>query len=300
MADASRRRGENVDGPWFVDDTCIDCGTCMWMAPQVFAEAGDMSAVHSQAVEGDADASAALYACPTGSIGGPAAPPAFPRPATAWDGATIEGAWHLGFHDQRSFGAASWLVRTDAGLVLVDVPRFAGPLRKGLADIVAAEEAAGRAGVVAIVLSHRDDVAAHQQWADHLGVARFMHRDDDVIGDQLLEGEGGRLHGLDWLHVPGHTRGSVVYRLARPDGDVLLTGDHLAGSIPRADRPARLRAFRGACWYDWGAQQDSMRRLQEWAPHVVHVLPGHGAPWHGTPEEYGEAIAGLLAWMAKA
>lgn len=250
----------------------------MWMAPTVFREEAGMSAVHAQPPERDADASAALVACPTGSIGGPAAPASFPRPIAP-------ETWHCGYHDRRSFGAAAYLARTGEGNVLVDVPRFSRPL-------VRAVEAMG--GVDAIVLTHRDDVAAHAAWNDHFGAPRAIHAHDDLIGAEVRLGEGGAdagtVAGLEWTHVPGHTRGSTVYR----HGGVLFTGDHLAAH----DGGAGLVAFRRACWYDWTAQTRSMRRLADLE--VQHVLPGHGAPWHGGPEEYRRLMRDLLGWMERA
>jgi glyoxylase-like metal-dependent hydrolase (beta-lactamase superfamily II) len=253
----------------------------MWMAPHTFAEKGGQSSVHVQPADEAArrDASAALLACPTGSIGGPAVAVDFPRPVSG-----VEGVWHMGFHDERSFGAASWLVRTEAGNVMVDVPRFVPRLMRGV-------EALG--GVDHIVLTHRDDVAAHAKWHAHFGAPRSIHVDDDRIGaDAPLGGDravDGRVAGLAWTHVPGHTRGSVVFRR----GDVLFTGDHLAA---RDDAGTRgLTAFRRACWYDWNEQTRSMERLVHLP--VRHVLPGHGAPWHGDVAGYQAAMARLVAWM---
>jgi hypothetical protein len=40
---------ENVEGPIFVDATCIDCDTCRQLAPTVFGETGDFSFVKLQA-----------------------------------------------------------------------------------------------------------------------------------------------------------------------------------------------------------------------------------------------------------
>ena len=70
---ASRRarRQENVAGPFWVDNTCIDCDTCRWMAPDVYQRIGDKSAVMRQPAAGSSDEAAALRAitaCPTGSI----------------------------------------------------------------------------------------------------------------------------------------------------------------------------------------------------------------------------------------
>lgn len=270
MADVRRRRSQNVPGPWFVDDTCIDCGTCMWMAPDVFTEDGGMSAVHRQPPEQDGDTSAALLACPTVSIGGPAGKVAFPR-------RIAPSAWHCGYHDRRSFGAASYLVETAEGNVLVDVPRFVRPLVQAIEEM---------GGLVGIALTHRDDVAGHAQWHEHFDVPRAIHVDDDRIRAEIaLTGDFGTVFGLDWSHVPGHTRGHVVYG----HGPVLFTGDHLAGD------GGRLTAFRGACWYDWDVQVDSMRAtaLRE----ASHVLPGHGEPWHGDAASYRSQMDQLVTWM---
>lgn len=275
MADPAQRRRENLPGPWFVDQTCIDCGTCMWMAPETFREAGGMSAVVAQPPLHDEAASAALLSCPTGSIGGPASPVRFPRPIAP-------SVWHCGYHDRRSFGAASYLVQTASGNVLVDAPRFSRPLVKAVEEM---------GGLVAMVFTHRDDVASHRQWHDHFGAPRIIHALDDTIGaEETLEGANGTAAGLDWIHVPGHTEGSVVYR----HGEVLLTGDHLAGG----DAGRGLRAFRRACWYDWDEQVRSMERLA--ALEVRHVLPGYRAPWHGEPDAYLDAMERLMRWMRQA
>lgn len=271
MADPVERRPQNVDGPWFVDETCIDCGTCMWMAPHIFADADGKSAVHLQPPARDMDASAALLSCPTGSIGGPAGPVRFPRPVG-------DKVWHCGYHARASFGAASYLVRTNEGNVLVDSPRFVKPLANTIEEM---------GGLSHILLTHRDDVADHQKWHDRFGAPRAIHASDDTIGaDVVLDGDGGTVAGLEWTHVPGHTEGSVVYR----HQGVLLTGDHLAG------RGQRLRAFRSACWYDWPTQIKSMERLVDLP--VTHVLPGHGAPWRGDVAAYRRGMEALIAWMA--
>ena len=71
MAQPALRLSENVAGDFFVDSSCIDCDACRQIAPAVFHEAGDQSAVFHQP-ESDAEllaAQKALLACPTGSIG---------------------------------------------------------------------------------------------------------------------------------------------------------------------------------------------------------------------------------------
>lgn len=52
MADRGQAFPENVTGSFFVDDTCIDCGTCYSLAPAVFEDAGGHSRVHHQPAGG--------------------------------------------------------------------------------------------------------------------------------------------------------------------------------------------------------------------------------------------------------
>lgn len=265
MADPARRRAANADGPLYVDDTCIDCGTCMWMAPDVYEEVEGMSAVVRQPTATTAwtDAAvAAIAACPTGSIGhedpkvGKAAFEDFPR-------MFAPDVWHCGFHARASFGAASWLFRTEAGNVMVDSPRFSAPLVKRI-------EAMG--SIDHMLLTHRDDVADHAKWADRFGCTRVLHADDvtDATRDVevVLEGSGAMevAPGILAIPTPGHTKGSTCYLWK----EFLFTGDHLCAG------KGALRAFRRACWYDWKTQTKSMARLLDHRFHTV--LPGHGAP----------------------
>ena len=48
MAKPSLKVEENVAGNFYVDSTCIDCGTCRRFAPAVFGETEDYSFVYSQ------------------------------------------------------------------------------------------------------------------------------------------------------------------------------------------------------------------------------------------------------------
>ena len=67
------RTPENVPGPYYVDDTCIDCGLCPDTAPQVFQrfDPGGYSIVHHQPTtpEDITLAEEARSARPTDSIG---------------------------------------------------------------------------------------------------------------------------------------------------------------------------------------------------------------------------------------
>ncbi len=73
MADLRTRLPQNVPGPYYLDDTCIDCDMCRSDAPAFFARLEDTgsSYVYRQPVtpEEFAQAEAARLSCPTDSIG---------------------------------------------------------------------------------------------------------------------------------------------------------------------------------------------------------------------------------------
>ncbi len=294
MASSAKRRAENVEGDFYVDSTCIDCDTCRWMAPDVFADVGDQAAVHRQprtAAE-ELRALQALVACPTASIGtvtkraiGPVLA-SFPIPVES-GGERLDDVDHCGFHAESSFGAASYLIRRPGGNVLVDSPRFASALVRRLEEL---------GGVRTLFLTHRDDVADHERFREHFGCERVLHADDATGSLGSLERlvVGAEPVALDddllVLPTPGHTRGSacLLYRDA-----VLFSGDHLAWSDDRRD----LVAFRRACWYDWRVQTDSMRRLAQYD--FEWILPGHGRRCRFDRDAMSTRMAALVAWMER-
>lgn len=190
MARTSRRLSTNVDGPLFVDDTCIDCGTCRWMMPEVYDRAGNASRVHTQPTELQRPrALRALIACPTNSIGTTDkrgvrdASASFPHP---FDGPVH----HCGFHSEASYGATAWLVLRPDGHILIDSPRFAAPLVRQLE---------ARVGPIRwMFLTHRDDVADHARFAERFGCTRVMHAADVTDDTRDVERILSRVAG------PGH------------------------------------------------------------------------------------------------
>ncbi len=286
MASADKRRQENVAGDFYVDSTCIDCDTCRWMAPETFHAAGGQSAVHRQPRSRDESLRAlqALISCPTASIGTVEKHPmkdvlaSFPIP--------VDGdVYHCGYHDESSFGAATYLIRRPEGNVLVDSPRFAKPLVKRLEEL---------GGVETLFLTHRDDVADHAKFREHFGCERILHADDAAGAlrevERLLEGTDA-VHlddELTILPVPGHTRGSCVL-LWRDT--YLFSGDHVAWSEGRG----HVYAFKSACWYDWGEQIESMRRLAEYG--FEWILPGHGRRCRFDREAMRAEMARAIEWM---
>jgi hydroxyacylglutathione hydrolase len=138
------------------------------------------------------------------------------------------------------------------------------------------------------LLEHRltpAGVLATHGHADHVGSAAAVAEDHDVPvrlhpADHDLIEDGARLvplaegnvelAGLRIVveHTPGHTPGSVTFRLQTPEGGrLVITGDTLfAGSVGRTDRPG-------------GNRQDLthslLTKVLTLSDEVV-ALPGHG------------------------
>ncbi len=73
MADKTQRWEDNVDGPWYVDKSCILCSLCSDLAPRSFKESreGDHDLVFKQP-DGRDELQAAEQAklqCPVEAIG---------------------------------------------------------------------------------------------------------------------------------------------------------------------------------------------------------------------------------------
>ena len=282
MARPDLRHPGNATGAWYVDERCIDCGTCRDLAPATFSDLGPQSVVSCQPVSEEAVEGAwlAAQACPTQSIGtierGATRPRLYPR-------RVLDGVYDLGYTSPDSFGASSFLVERPEGGLLVDSPRFSAAL------VRAVEE---RGGVGHVLLTHRDDVADAERWAHHFGARVWIHEHDRSaapFATDLVRGvePAEVLPGVLCVPVPGHTRGSVVWVV---DEEVAFTGDSLAWSHERRD----LTAFRNACWYSWPTQLTSLERLAATC-RFGWVLPGHGARCHLPPEEVHTRLLGLVA-----
>ena len=225
----------------------------------------------------------ALVACPTGSIGSTEKHDphigidAFPLHIS-------DDVYFCGFTSEASFGGWSYLIKRPTGNVLIDSPRFASQLAKRI-------EAMG--GVAQMLLTHKDDIAAHESFRLRFGTTRTMHRADGAARlqiEQVIDGEESIPLDEDLLAIPtpGHTRGHVVFLYKHK---FLFTGDHLAWS------PARetLTAFRSVAWYSWPEQIRSMEKLLaydfEW------VLPGHGDMHHDSAPNMKSHLKRCIAWM---
>lgn len=273
MARPQRRHAANVPGPFFVDDSCIDCGTCWTFDPDHFRPGAERAEVWHQpgAAPGRRRALLALQACPVAAIGAPRAllvdtpRDGFPERLVR----TAHGDVHYcGWASRRSFGASSYLIvrpggAEGAGNVLIDSPRFNGALARRIE---------GLGGVASLLLTHRDDVADHQAFADRFGCARWIHQADAAAAPAAEYRFSGSeplpfADDLTVIPTPGHTQGSVSFLF---DGQVLFSGDHVWWSA----RSGALVASRSVCWWSWPEQVRSLERLRELD--VRWLLPGHG------------------------
>src|SRR6185436_14898496 len=176
MANVHQRLPENVPGDFYVDASCIDCDTCSQLAPSVFRDHGEQCSVFHQP-ETEADTRLALMslvACPTGSIGttekhdAHIGIDAFPMPLA-------DNVYFCGFTSEASFGGWSYLIvrpASEGGNVLIDSPRYATQLVKRID---------GMGGVSQMLLTHKDDIAAHESFHKRFGTSRMMHADDGAV-----------------------------------------------------------------------------------------------------------------------
>jgi glyoxylase-like metal-dependent hydrolase (beta-lactamase superfamily II)/ferredoxin len=277
VATLAQRLPDNVPGDFFVDDTCIDCDACRIFAPSIFSDKGDQSVVYHQP-QNSAEllaAQKALISCPTASIG--SLKKSDMRPAlAALPERVVDDVYRCGYASESSFGAIGYLIRRPSGNILIDSPRFSGPLVRNIAAM---------GGASRMLLTHQDDVADHAKFAERFGCERVLHRDDVHARTTITLG-----NDLLMIPTPGHTKGHAVF-LYRDT--YLFTGDHLAWSESRG----HLYAFRSACWYSWPEQIRSMERLLDYR--FEWVLPGHGRPVHLDAAAMHASLERCVAWMKK-
>ncbi len=268
-----------------MDSTCIDCDACRQIAPGVFGEAETTSFVKSQPqLPADRkDALHALLSCPTGSIGClgdddvKAAMGDFPL-------VLEEPVYYCGFNSPKSYGGNSYFLRHPQGNWLVDSPKFQKTLVKRMEDL---------GGIKHIFLTHRDDVAEAERFADHFQAERIIDRRElssQPNAERILEGnEPTQLaEGVLAIPTPGHTKGHCCLLF---QNHFLFTGDHLAWDRHNHE----LEAFRDYCWHSWPLQKTSMSRLLEYD--FAWILPGHGQRVKLPPEQMKEELRALVERM---
>jgi glyoxylase-like metal-dependent hydrolase (beta-lactamase superfamily II) len=201
----------------------------------------------------------------------------YPRPIA-------EGVSFCGFASPKSYGARSYLIERPGGNWMTDAPRFEPEL---------ADEIEKRGGLSRIFLTHRDDVADADLYAQRFGAKCLIHEDDldaAPFAEIVLRGSGPSWpeDDLTVIPVPGHTRGHCVLLYKNK---FLFTGDHLDYDLALE----RLAAFRDFCWYDWAEQTRSMERLKDYR--FEWILPGHGGEVQLPPEKMQAELAALIERM---
>lgn len=280
------RNPDSAPGEWYIDTACIDCGASRHVAPGLIVERNEKSVFARQPVTPEDELAAwrAVLVCPTASVRSESKrprpdAPIFPQEITS-------GVWRCGFNARSSFGAHSYFAARPDGNLLIDSPRYAAELVKWFGD-------AG--GIAHILLSHRDDVADADKYAQQFGARVWIHRDDSSAApfatDVLERGSAPIVApGVRAIPLPGHTRGSVAYLL---DDHALFTGDSLAWSARERD----LIAFKDACWYSWTELTTSLGNLT--AYRFEWLLPGHGWPVHLPAAEMNARLRALVSRMGQ-
>jgi glyoxylase-like metal-dependent hydrolase (beta-lactamase superfamily II)/ferredoxin len=269
MAKRTKRLSSNVEGNFYVDQTCINCDTCRQLAPLSFREVGEYSSVFYQPTteREQLEAYRSLLACPVGSIGTihpdknllGRAQESFPL--------LLEGeVYYAGFNSEKSFGANSYFIQHSEGNWLIDSPRYVRPLLEAFERM---------GGIKYIFLSHEDDVAEAARYASRFQGTRLIHADDAeaMPGAEWIVKECRPFQSSpDFLiiPVPGHTPGSMALLYKQR---FLFTGDHLWW-----DRDTKSLEVPSV--YVWNEEQlhHSTRGLMEFQ--FEWVLPGHGTRIH--------------------
>ncbi len=257
---------DNVAGQWFVDTRCIRCDAARNWAPDLIGmDASGRSVVIRQPADSEQEAAMwrAAFACPTRSIGNRAQPAG---PTGVFPHLIIESVFALGNNALASFAAHSFLVTRPEGNLLIDSPRFTRRLAASVDDL---------GGVTHVLLTHRDDVADYDRWAERYGARVWIGESDADAAPMATDLTAGNettliAPGVLSIPAPGHTTGHVAYHI---DDRLLFTGDALHWNQRRAE----LDVFPDQTMHSWEILADTMDLFA--TLNVEWVFPGHGM-WH--------------------
>jgi ferredoxin len=132
IAPFKRPRIHNAPGNLYVDESCIDCDVCRWMCPSVYERKGVLSSVKRQPTSEPEKliAYSAIVACPVGAIRLHEPDDVMKKVISIFpaeiDPEHLPGVYHLGYHSKESYGATSYLIRSQASnmTIMIDVPRY--------------------------------------------------------------------------------------------------------------------------------------------------------------------------------
>ena len=161
-----------------------------------------------------------------------------------------------------------WVLGDDAECVVIDAPHDAAPIR----------ELIGGRRLLAVLCTHAHDdhVTAAVDIAQQAGAPVRLHPADAMLWershgrspfDPLADGERIAVGGVEVevLHTPGHSPGSVCFRVA--ELGTVFSGDTLFQGGPGAT---------GRSFSDFGTIVDSIRTRLLTLPGETVVRTGHG------------------------
>lgn len=282
MADPKKALPENVPGDFFVDASCIGCHNCSDLAPEIFGEVDDdfYLVVKRQPASRDEvhKALLALVCCPKGSIGTrekhdiKSVIEEFPLEIS-------QDVYYLGFNSDKSAGAKSFFVADEGGNWMVEAPKFQERTLKWIES---------RGGLSHIFLSHRDDVAQADLFADYFKAKRIIHQDDleaQPEAEIVIQGTEPVAFGPHFLVIPtpGHTMGHCVLLHKETH---LFTGDMLTSQERFGDPIETWKPE--LCWWSWEHQTESIGKLINYSFTVM--IPSHGRIWRDTEANMKEHL----------
>lgn len=284
MARFDLQNKNNSPGPLFVDTSCIDCGTCFHIAPDLFHEQNNLSIVNRQP-EGLSEwtqVKEAILSCPTTSIGVLHPPHEFKIAPLTLPRHITDAIYFCGYTAVDSYGATAYLIKTPEGNILIDSPRFNSHL---------ANEIEKMGGIKWMFLSHQDDVADHKKFHDYFNCIRIIHKkdlqEDTKACELVLDGEESfeLAPDIQIIPTPGHTRGHMVLYYKN---QFLFTGDHLFYDF----EASKIYASKSVNWYSWSEQVQSIRKLiklnADW------VFPGHGGWFQVGSEKFRNDLQQII------
>ncbi|MEK6626972.1 MAG: MBL fold metallo-hydrolase [Bdellovibrionota bacterium] len=261
MAQQKKRLSYNVEGPCFVDSTCIDCASCHWIAPDIFGDRdGTYYVKKNPETPQDLERfQMSLLSCPTNSIGDQAKR-SIRKAMDALPHLLEEDVYFCGFTSHRSFGAQSYFIKHQDGNWLVDSPKMTPYLVERFKEL---------GGLKYIFITHQDNVADAFHYAEIFKSSVIMHIKDAGAGlkiDICIKKDARTEMGpFAIIPTPGHTQGSLCLLYKEK---FLFTGDHLYFENG-------LNVFSEYCWFDFEEQILSVEKLRKFTE-VEWILPGHG------------------------
>jgi len=181
---------------------------------------------------------------------------------------------HLVQFDRIAKGALGYLLAAGGEAWIVDPPR------KPQAFFDVARDLGVKVVAVADTHAHADYISGGPAISKRMGIPYYLHPSDAILPydgspatiafTPVEEGQTLRLGGREIVieHTPGHTEGSVCYRMG---DDAVFTGDLIfIRSVGRPDLGGKLDEWTPILW------KSVSRSLAGWAP-AIRVMPAHYA-----------------------